>query len=116
MAGLLVFLVLLLLAVQVTYDLYATSAVTGIAYDAARVVAGADGGGSSQSLSTAEADARRALGAYASRARFEWSVDAEVVQLRVIADNPSFLPPALRRPLGADRVDRTVRVRVERFR
>jgi hypothetical protein len=119
-----VFLVLLLVAVQVLFNLYATSAVTAAAYDAARIVAGADagagGGGGAGSLDGARADAeagaRRTLGRYASRTSFQWDVtDPDVVQLHVVAQNPGFLPLALRRPLGFDRVDRTVRVRVERF-
>ena len=39
---------------------------------------------------------------------------AEVVRLRVIAQNPGFVPLAVRRPLGFDRIDRTVTIRVER--
>lgn len=112
--GLLVVLVLLLFAVQVIYDLYATSAVTAAAYDAARVVAGSDGGAGA--TATAEARARDALGRYGSRVSFAWSVDADVVRLHVVARNPGFLPASLRRPLGVDAVDRTVRVRTERLR
>ena len=112
--GLLVVLVLLLLAVQVTYDLYASSAVTAAAYDAARLVAGADGGPAT--AGAAEAGARRALGRYGERVSFTWTVGDDTVQLRVVAANPGFLPTALRRPLGVDVVDRTVRVRTERFR
>jgi hypothetical protein len=112
----LVFLVLLLLAIQVVYDLYATSAVTAAAYDAARVVAGADATEGSGAAADAEAGARRALGTYSSRASFTWTVSADLVELRVVARNPGFLPVALRRPLGVDQVDRTVRVRVERVR
>jgi hypothetical protein len=112
--GLLVVLVLLLLAVQVTYDLYATSAVTAAAYDAARIVAGSDGGASA--AGSAEDTARRSLGRYGENVAFTWSVDGDVVELRVVAQNPSFLPVALRQPLGIDVVDRTVRVRAERFR
>ena len=96
---------------QIVFDFYATSAVTAAAYDAARVVAGSDG-----AILGAETDARRALGSYGSRVRFEWSVQPDEIALRVVADNPGFVPRALRRPLGADTVDRTVRVRVERVR
>ncbi|MDQ1402568.1 MAG: hypothetical protein QOG03_884 [Actinomycetota bacterium] len=120
-AGIMVFLVLLLLAVQVLFNLYATSAVTAAAYDAARIVAGADVASGAPSLEAARADAeagaQRTLGRYSSRTRFDWNVDdPDVVQLHVVAQNPGFLPIALRRPLGFDRVDRTVRVRVERVR
>lgn len=112
--GLFVVLVLLLFAVQVVYDLYATSAVTAATYDAARVVAGADGG--PDATAAAEAGARDALGRYGERLHFTWTIDADVVQLHVTAINPGFLPAALRRPLGVDAVDRTVRLRTERFR
>lgn len=112
--GLFVVLVLLLLAVQVVYDLYATSAVTAAAYDAARVVAGADGGPGA--TAAAEDGARQALGRYGERLEFTWAIGDDVVQLRVTARNPGFLPAAMRRPLGVDAVDRTVRLRTERFR
>jgi len=109
-----VVLVLLLFAVQVTYDLYATSAVTASAYDAARVVAGSDGGPAA--VAAAEESARASLGRYGTRVAFEWTAGDDVVELRVVARNPGFLPVALRQPLGLDVVDRTVRLRTERFR
>ena len=109
--GVFAFLLMLTVAVQVAYDLYATSAVSAAAYDAARVVAGSEG-----DIARAENDARRSLGAYGRRVRFDWDVDGEVVELRVRATNPGFVPATLRRPLRADVVDRTVRVRVERLR
>ena len=109
--GVLVFLVLLLLAVQVTYHLYATSMVTAAAFDGARLAAGA--------ASTDDAVARDhvldLLGTY-GRERveaLELRRQDGVVTLRVVAQNPGFLPTGLRRPMGLDRVDRTVRVRVE---
>jgi hypothetical protein len=115
-AGVAAFLVFLLLAVQVTYDLYATSAVTSAAFDAVRVVAGADGFNQPDARAEAEAAARRVLGTYGERVTFTWSVDQDVVTLRVQSTNPSFLPAALRRPLAVDVVDRTVQARVERVR
>jgi Flp pilus assembly protein TadG len=113
LAGVTVFLAFLLLAVQVMFNLYATSAVTAAAYDAARVVAGSNG---HTAQAAAEARARQVLGRYAERVRFDWTVDGEVVRLRVRARNPSFLLPALGGAVGFDEVDRTVRVRVERLR
>jgi hypothetical protein len=113
--GFLVFLTLLLFAVQALFNLYAASVVTAVAYDAARQVAGAEGGLSS--ASTAEAGARRALGRYADRVTFDWSgSDGEAAVLRVQARNPHVLLPALAGPVAFDQVDRTVRVRVESFR
>lgn len=109
-------LVLLLLAVQVLFDLYARSAVTAAAFDAARVVAGSDAGGSPSSQSQAELDARRDLGAYGQRATFDWEVDADDVRLAVHVRNPSVLPAVFAAPLGLDSVDRSVIVRRERVR
>ena len=43
-------------------------------------------------------------------------MDGDVVALRVRAENPSFLLPAQAGPVAFGDVDRTVRVRVERFR
>ena len=90
-AGVTVFLVLLLFAVQVLLGLYATSVVTGAAYDAARqVAAGAE-------EPAAEAHARSVMGRYGERVEFEWSVEGDDVVLHVV---------------GGD-VDRTVRARIE---
>jgi hypothetical protein len=112
----LVVLLLMLLAVQVLFDLYARSAVSAAAFDAARVVAGSDAGGTPTSQSQAELDARRELGAYGQRASFDWTVDAEDVRLSVQVRNPSVLPSVLVSPLGLDTVDRSVVVRRERVR
>jgi hypothetical protein len=111
--GFVVFLVLLLFAVQVLFNLFATSVVTSVAYDAARKVAGQHGGPESQAQ--AEGDARRALGRYSDRVTFEWNSSSEVVALRVRATSSSVLFPAMAGPLAFGDIDRTVRVRVERF-
>ena len=113
--GFFVFLVMLLFAVQVLFNLYAASVVTSISYDAARRVAGSDGG--TDSTAQAEADARRSLGRYADRVDFEWvATGPDEVVLRVQTDNPSVLLPALAGPVAFDQLDRTIRVRAERFR
>ena len=114
MIGVLVFLLLLLLAVQVIYNLYATSAVTAAAFDGARLAAGSTSG---VGRTEAEAHVKSILGEYGSeRVEVMFTPDPEDVVLTVRAENPSFLPPALRRPLGFDHIERTVRVRVERDR
>jgi Na+-transporting methylmalonyl-CoA/oxaloacetate decarboxylase gamma subunit len=113
--GFLVFLTLLLFAVQALTNLYTTSVVTAVAFDAARQVAGAGGG--LAAVAPAEAQARRSLGRFADRVTFDWSAtDDETVVLRVQAANRDVLLPAVAAPVAFDRVDRTVRVRVERFR
>jgi hypothetical protein len=116
LSGVLVILLLLLLAVQVLFDLYARSAVTAAAFDAARVVAGSDAGASQSSQGEAEADARRELGAYGQGASFDWVVDSEDVRLVVRVSNPSVLPGMIAAPLGLDTVDRSVIVRREHVR
>ena len=114
-AGVTVFLGFLLLAVQLLFNLYASSAVGAAAYDAARLVAeSGDPGPPAQHR--AEAHARQVLGRYADRVTFAWSVDADRVRLHVQARNPSFLLPALGGAVGFDEVDRTVTLRIERLR
>lgn len=114
--GVAVFVAFLLFACQLLVDLYATSAVTAVANDAARVVAGASAVDRPSATAEAEAHARAVLGEVGATATFEWSVGSDVVGLRVVADNPSFIPPSLGATLGFDRVDRTVRIRTEALR
>jgi hypothetical protein len=92
--------------------------VTAAAFDGARLAAGYEASGDrAQGRERAEAHVREVLGAYAARPGFalEWLDDpsGRNVVLRVRADNPSFVPPLIRRPMGLDHVERTVRVRVE---
>jgi hypothetical protein len=121
-AALVVFLAFLLFAVQLLVDLYATSATTSAAFDGARVVAGsradhADPAALAAAERAAEARVRSELGAFGRAVTFDWSgTDADSVQLRVKGDAPRFLWPGLQHALGVDHVDRTVRVRVERWR
>lgn len=112
--GVTVFLVLLLFAVQVALNLYATSAVTGVAFDAARIVAGADGGPGA--VPAAEAHARGVLADLESGGGsldFEWTVSDDVVVVRVRASRPPLLAAV---PFPFESVDRTVRVRREALR
>lgn len=114
--GVFLFLLLLLVAVQVAFDLYARSAVGAAAFDAVRIVAGGDAardaGVLEATTATAEARARGVLGRYGERAEFDWQVSGDVVELTVRVPNPGFLPPALR--VGDRETLRTVRMRVER--
>jgi hypothetical protein len=113
--GFVVFLGLLLFAVQSLLNLYATSVVNSVAYDAAREVAGADGG--ADVMAQAEARARGLLGRFGQQVSFDWSAtnDDDVV-LRVRGTVPRVLLPLQRGPVALGEIDRTVRVRVERFR
>jgi hypothetical protein len=120
LAGVTVFLVLLLFAAQVLLNLYAASVVTAAAFDAARIVAGAEGGPDRQH--DAEQYARSLLGGYGQDASFAWSrVDtegdgvADRVELRIVAPSPTTLLPGMAGRLPFQTVDRTVRVRIEQF-
>ncbi len=106
---------MLLFAVQVLFNLYATSVVTAVTFDAARRVANTEG--STASRIQAEQDARQALGRYNSRVTFDWSgTTTDEVVLKVHAVNPSFQIPGIGGPSAFDTIDRTIRVRVEQFR
>jgi hypothetical protein len=122
LAGVTVFLVFLLFAVQLLVDLYATSTATSAAFDGARVVAGsradhADPLALVVARTAAERRVRSELGDFGRTVRLDWAgSDADTVQLRIVGEAPRFLFPSLQRALGVDHIDRTVRVRVESFR
>jgi hypothetical protein len=113
-----VFLVLLLFAAQVLYNLYATSVVTAAAYDAARIVAGgAARGDAGRAEVQARARFRELLGRYGDRSveSVDFSESTEdVVVLHVRARNPNLLLGRFGRA-AFGKIDRRVRVRVERF-
>lgn len=103
---------------QVLFGLYARSAVTAAAFDGARLAAGFDADSDrTEGRRAAEAHIHEVLGAYADRDGFDlqWSDDpgGDDVVLTVRARNPGFLPRSLRRPMGLDTIERTVRVRME---
>jgi hypothetical protein len=110
--GVTVFLSLLLLAVQTALNLYAASTVTAAAFDAARIVAGAEAGAEPPALAEAEQHVRSLLGD--QQLDLRWSVDDDAVALTVVAARPTRLLRAV--PLPFDTVERTVRVRREAFR
>ena len=86
---------------------------TAAAFDAARVVAGGDGGPAAEAA--AERQARALLDGYdADELAFEWRYTPDAVELRVVAIHPTALLPRLDVPF--QRVDRTIRVRLEQVR
>lgn len=118
-SGVAVMLAFLLFAVQLLFGLHAASAVTAVANDAARRAA-AHG---APDRAYIVADARRNLGRVGDTATFEWAdVDddgdgiLDTVELTVVAVPPRFVPPSIGGVIGADRIERTVRVRAEGFR
>jgi hypothetical protein len=112
--GLLVVLVLLLFAVQVLQDLYATSVVTGAAHDAARTVAGYDNADDrSAAAAAAEQVLRSRLDGYdADRLELDWRLAEDAVTLTVRARHRTVWPRALD-PMGLGTTERTVTVRTE---
>lgn len=113
--GVTVFLTLLLFAVQLALNLYATSTVTSVAFDAAREVAATPG--TAADTARAEDRARGVLDRFeegGGRLAFDWDVGRDdVVVLRVVAERPALLA-GIRFPF--QRVRRTVTARWERFR
>ncbi len=116
-----VFLIVLLFAVHLVLNLYGTSVVTAAAFDGARLRAG--GGGLEVSEVDAERQVLELLDGYRADGRLElsWSYPdtdgdgaPDVVTLRVVAEHPTDLSAAADFPF--QRVDRTVTVRMERFR
>jgi len=112
--GVTAFLVLLLFAVQVAFNLYATSTVTAAAFDAARLVAGADG-----DEAQAEAHLRELLDQTSLTTTWEYRdtdavPGADVVALTVDVENPTRLLAGV--PVPYQHVRRTVTVRLETFR
>jgi hypothetical protein len=119
--GVLVFFTLLTFAVQLLFNLYATSAITAAAHDAAHHAASGrvdrdDPVAIRAALESAEERARAVLGRYGDRVRFTWEVDDDWVRLTTAADHPSLALHGVAGAFGLNRTERTVEVRVEQPR
>jgi len=118
LGGVLAFLALMFLAVQLLTNLYATSVVTSAAHEGARIAAGRGVDHSSaiavaRARSRGEQRARHLMGRFGHRVHMDWSGSTtDTVVLRVRADAPRFLLG----DLGRHHIDRTVRARVEELR
>ncbi len=121
MVGVSVFLVLLLFAVHLVLNLYGSSVVTAVAFDAARLRAGSEGAQASEV--DAERHVLELLDGYrdGDRLAMSWAYPdtdgdgrSDVVTLRVVAVHPTNLVSGLRFPF--QRLDRKVTVRMERLR
>lgn len=115
-AGLLAFLGFLLFAVQLLLNLYAASTLTAAAGDAARLVAARGNPRDAAALARAEDHARSLLGRFGDDVTFSWELDGDSVRLRVRAEPPRVLLPALGGAVGFDEIDRTVEARIEAVR
>ena len=116
-AGVLVFLLLLFAAVQILFNLYATSMVTSAAHEAARHVAGyASATDRCAAVGDAEAGFVDALGEYGN-ATLTWDcAGPDVVSVRIVAEHPTVLPARMAGLVDLARMDRTIVVRIEEFR
>ncbi len=128
--GLMLFLLLLLFAVQVTTHLYATTVVTTAAFDAARLVSGQQVLGSSVGAPTtdcpapAAAEIDRANAHLASLLGGLWEVDAadwtgtdaSRVTVEVTVQTPARVIGGVASVAGLDQISRTVTLQRECFR
>ena len=116
--ALLVFLLLLFFAVQLTINLYARSQVTAAGFDAARHVAGYENDQRRLAASAeAESRLREMLGSMGDDVRLEWDLsDPNTVRLHLVLTPRSIAPPLVRGAVGLDEIDRTIVVRAESSR
>ncbi len=119
-AGFTVFMLLLTAAVQVLFNLYATTVVTSAAVDVARSVASYDNA-AERCAATREADAdfARRLGGYLQHgtATLGWTCrDPATVRVTVKATHPTILPAGLVGLTGLGSMQRTIEVRAEEWR
>jgi Flp pilus assembly protein TadG len=120
-AGVTVFLVLLLFAVQLSVNLYATSTVNAAGYDSARLMASADVDHwrpSSLDAARRRSEARfhQLVGAAGDGAELTWELTGGAVRLRVQMEPPGILPSSMGSVVGFDHIDRTFVVRIEELR
>ena len=102
--GVIVFMAFLVLAVNITYNLYATSVVSSFALDGARSVAEADGKTPAQAV----ADFHSAAG---NEAVYDIVIDGDIVRATLSFETSSILPGLSTASFG--KVERTFEVRVE---
>ena len=116
--ALLVFLLLLFFAVQLTINLYARSQVTAAGFDAARHVAGYENDQRREAASAeAESRLRTTLGSMGDDVRLEWDLsDPDTVRLHLVLTPRSIAPPLVRGAVGLDEIERTIVVRAESSR
>jgi Flp pilus assembly protein TadG len=126
LAGLTVFLLFLLLAVQVLVGLYATSTIRATLHDAAsRAAAGGAGTDPTDpaDLARLSAQAEASLGAMGDHTDIELRLvdddgdgTGDVVAGEAVSVPPRFVPRSVGGALGFEEIRASVRVRVERFR
>jgi Flp pilus assembly protein TadG len=123
LAGLTVFLLFLLLAVQVLVGLYATSTIRATLHDAASRAAAGGAGTDPADLARLSDQAEASLGAMGDRTDIELRLvdddgdgTGDVIAGEAVAVPPRFVPRSVGGMLGFEDIRASVRVRVERFR
>ncbi len=115
--GFLVFMLLMLAAVQILFNLYATSMVTAAAHDAARQVASYNSDADRcAAVAAAESAFVRSLGDYGTdgHATLHWTCNnPDVVRVRVLARHPTVLPTRFSGLSSLTSLDRTIEIRTE---
>lgn len=119
-AAFLAFMLMMLAAVQILFNLYATSMVTAAAHDAALDVASVDAAGKvgnrCGAVAAAEAAFTRSLGEYAAAGHvtLQWTCNnPDVVRVRVVAEHPTVLPARFAGLASLTSLDRTIEIRTE---
>ncbi len=107
--GLVFFLVFLLLAVQLMWSLYATSVITGAAYDAGRIAARTGDAGAAVSRF------ERSVGSYDADVAITVPPGEGVVVVDIAGTNPTLLPQRWARALPFGTIDRSLEIRREVF-
>jgi hypothetical protein len=112
--GTLVFLAFCALAAHTLVGLYATSTITAVAWDEARLAATSSA--SPEAIAQANDRLATKLAGY-DNTNTEWQLRGdESLGLTVSVDRPALLPPALAEASELDRIERTVWVRIEEMR
>jgi hypothetical protein len=122
LAGLLVFLLFLLVATQVLVGLYATSTLRATLYDAASRAAD-DGAAAPDGLGRLAEEAEASLGEMGDRTEItleqrdeDGDGAADVVVGDAVSEPPRFVPSWFGGMVGFEEIRASVRVRVERLR
>ncbi len=107
--GLMFFLIFMLLAVQVLWSLYATTVVTGAAYDAGRLAA------RTGDASAGQARFESTIGSYDADVAITVPPGEGVVTVVITGENPSMLPDRFATALPFATIERTIEIRNEVF-
>lgn len=116
-AGILVFILFLVFAVQLLFSLYASSTVTAVAHDAAARAASVP----ERDWDLIGGEVRGHLGRMGDEADITWGTEdadgdggVDTVALRIVVVPPRLVPRSLGDGVGLGAIDRTARARLER--